>query len=64
MSALSVPLGGHMLGDCAVVEVDDDRSVVLGIHLEVDGDAEAHLFPDEARALAAALTHFAAEAER
>lgn len=64
MSALHVPLGWHARGDHAEVELDDDRNVVLGLVLKVEGNAEVHMSPDEARALAAALVHYADEAQR
>lgn len=63
MSALHVPLGWHARGDHAEVELDDDHNVALGLVLENDGDAEVHLSPAEARALAAALVHYATEAQ-
>lgn len=50
------------------VELDDDGSVRLSIDGEgpdrKDGDSDRSLLVDEARALAAALWHFAGEAER
>ena len=61
MSALHVPLGWHARGDHAEVELDDDHNVVLGLVLEIDGNAEVHMSPAEARALAAALVHYANE---
>lgn len=64
VSALHVPLGWHARGDHAEVELDDDRNVVLGLVLKVEGNAEVHMSPDEARALAAALVHYADEAQR
>ena len=62
MSALHVPLGWHARGDHAEVELDDDRNVVLDLVLQAEGNAEVHMSPDEARALAAALAHYANEA--
>lgn len=64
MSALHLPLGWHARGDHAEVELDDDRNVVLGLVLQVEGNAEVHMSPAEARALAAALAHYAAEAQQ
>ena len=64
MSALHVPLGWHARGDHAEVELDDDHNVVLDLVLEIEGNAEVHLSPDEARALAAALVHYANEADQ
>lgn len=64
MSGLHVPLGWHARGDHAEVELDDDRNVVLGLVLDVEGNAEVHMSPAEARALAAALAHYADEADR
>lgn len=63
MSALHLPLGWHARGDHAEVELDDDCNVVLCLVLEVEGNAEVHMSPAEARALAAALVHYATEAE-
>ena len=62
MSALHLPLSWHARGDHAEVELDDDRNVVLDLVLEVEGNTGIHLSPDEARALAAALVHYANEA--
>ena len=64
MSALHVPLGWHARGDHAEVELDDDCNVVLGLVLEIEGNTGIHLSPAEARALAAALVHYASEAQR
>jgi len=64
VSALHVPLGWHARGDHAEVELDDDHNVVLDLVLEIEGNAEVHLSPDEARALAAALVHYANEADQ
>lgn len=64
MSALHVPLGWHARGDHAEVEMVYDRNVVLDLVLEAEGNTEVHMSPDEARALAAALVHYADEADR
>ena len=64
MSALHLPLGWHARGDHVEVGLDDDRNVVLDLVLEVEGNAEVHMSPAEARALAAALVHYATEAQR
>jgi len=62
VSALHLPLGWHARGDHAEVELDDDRNVALDLVLQAEGNTGIHLSPDEARALAAALVHYANEA--
>ena len=64
VSALHLPLGWHARGDHAEVELDDDCNVALDLVLEFEGNTAIHMSPAEARALAAALVHYADEADR
>ena len=70
MSIMRVPLRDHGISGreaLAVIESDDDGFglfLVLTAESPEDGSETRHLHPDEARAIAAALNHYAAEAER